>query len=114
MLARPGDADVEEAAFLGDLLGGGGQHERQAALVDADDGHGVPFQALGGVQGRQGDALPGRRVLGAGAGVELGDEVGDAGVGVGAATNSSPSPASADQDSQRSRAPALARRAARW
>ena len=84
MLARAGDAHVEQAPLL---LDGGlslGQGDRQQALTDAGEDDGVPLQTLGGVQGGQGDALDGGGVLGVGALTQLGVEgveVGAAGLG---------------------------------
>ena len=84
MLARTGDAHVEQAPLL---LDGGlslGQGDRQQALTDAGEDDGVPLQTLGGVQGGQGDALDGGGVLGVGAFSQLGVEgveVGAAGLG---------------------------------
>ena len=83
MAAGAGDADVEEAAFLLDLLVGLCVGDRHHALGDADQEDDVPLQALGRVQGGEGDALDGRGVLGVGAFVEFRDEVGEGGAGFG-------------------------------
>lgn len=84
MVAGPGDADVEEAAFFLDLFVGLGVGDRHHAFGEADEEDGVPFEALGGVQGGEGDAFDGGCVLGGGAFVEFGDEVGEGGGGFGA------------------------------
>ena len=75
LLPSPGHGHVEQAAFFLDLVRGLGVGDGEHAFVDADDEDGVPLQALGCVQGGQGDALDGRCVLGLGALVELGDQV---------------------------------------
>lgn len=79
-----GDADVQQAALLLDLLVGLGVGDGHHALGEADQEDGVPFEALGGVQRREGDALDGRGVLGGGPLVEFGDQVGEGGAGLGA------------------------------
>ncbi len=72
---RSGDADIEETALLLDLLVGLCVGDRHHAFGDADQEDDVPLQALGRVQGGEGDALDRRGVLGTGPLVELGDEV---------------------------------------
>lgn len=84
MVAGPGDADVEEAAFFLDLFIGLGVRDRHHAFGETDEEDGVPFEAFGGVQGGEGDAFDGGCVLGGGAFVEFGDEVGEGGGGFGA------------------------------
>ena len=72
VLSRAGDAHIKQAPLL---LDGGlslGQGDRQQALAGAREDDGVPLQALGGVQGGEGDALDGGGVLGVGALSQLG------------------------------------------
>ena len=80
----PGHADVEEAPLLLDGLRGVGHRDRQEAVGAADEEHGVPLQALGGVERGQGDPLDRRRVLARGPLVELADEGRHPRLGVGA------------------------------
>ena len=76
MFAGAGDPDVQQPAFLVHRLPGLSANEIGIeALAEPDQEHGVPFQALGGVQRGEGDALDGRGVLGQGAFLELVDEV---------------------------------------
>ncbi len=79
-----GDAHVQQAPLLLDLLVGLGVGDRHHALGEADQEDGVPFEALGRVQRGEGDALDGRGVLGGGPLVEFGDQVGEGGAGPGA------------------------------
>ena len=104
MLAGAGDADVEQPALLGELLGRGGVLDGQRGVGEPDEEDGVPLEALGRVQRRERDALDGRRVLGVGALVELGDELGRGARPASAASRSSASVTSAASDSHRSRA----------
>ena len=70
MLPGAGHPDVEQPALLGDLSGTGGQHERQRALVHAEQRDRVPLQSFGGVQGGHGDTRRRGDVLGLRAEVE--------------------------------------------
>lgn len=81
-LPGPGDSHVEEATLLLDLLVGLGVGDRHHAFGDADQEDDIPLQALGRVQGGQGDALDGRGVLGVRPFVQLGDQVGEGGAGL--------------------------------
>ncbi|ESU46325.1 hypothetical protein P376_5701 [Streptomyces sp. HCCB10043] len=76
MDAGAGDPDVQQAPLLLDLLVGLGVGDRHHALGQADQEHGVPFEALRGVQRRQGHPLDRRGVLGGRPFVELADQVG--------------------------------------
>src|ERR1700760_4055233 len=78
-----GDPDIQEAAFLLDLFVGPGVGDGQHALGDTHQEDRVPFQALGRVQGGEGDALDGGGVLGGRPLVQFGDEVGEGGAGAG-------------------------------
>ena len=101
-----GDPDVEQPALLLHLVGRGGQHERQRALVDSEQGDRVPLQALGRVQRAHRHALGDRHVLGLGAPVELGRDrrqIGRAAAGPASACRSSATLSRAASDSQRSR-----------
>ncbi len=84
-LAGAGDTDIEEAALLLDLLVRLCVGDRHHPLGDTDQEDDVPLQALGRVQGGEGDPLHRRGVLGTGPLVELGHQVGqrDAGPGAG-------------------------------
>src|SRR5204863_8308320 len=54
VLARPGDADVEEAALLGDRrLVAERLLARQLTLLEARDEDGVPLEPFGAVEGEQ-------------------------------------------------------------
>ena len=77
VLAGPGDPDVQQAALLGHRGVRLRLDRGEQPLGEPDQEHGVPLEALGGVQRRERDALDGRGVLGGGALVELGDQVGD-------------------------------------
>src|SRR5204863_10056761 len=60
VLARPGDADVEQAALLGDRrLVAERLLARQLTLLETRDEDGIPFEALGAVEGEQVDAALG-------------------------------------------------------
>ena len=74
MLAGARHPHVQQSPLLLDRGGSLGQGDRQQALTDAHEQDGIPLQALGGVQGGQGDTLNRRRVLGGGALTELGDQ----------------------------------------
>ena len=67
--------DVQQAAFLVHRFGGVGEGDRHQPFAEPHEEHGVPFQALGGVQRRQRDALDGGGVLGEGPFLEFVDEV---------------------------------------
>ena len=71
MHTRPCDSDIEQATLLFDGLAVGAVGERmrdgQGAVGEADEEDRVPFQALGGVQRGQRDALHDGRVAGVGA-----------------------------------------------
>ena len=78
MLARPGDAHVQQAAFLVHGFRGVREGDGHEALAEPHQEHGIPFQALGSVQRRQRDALHGGGVLGQGAFLQFVDEVREA------------------------------------
>ena len=75
MLAGAGDADVQQAPFLVHGFGGVGEGDGHEPFAEPHEEHGIPFQAFGGVQRGQGDALDGGRVLGEGPFLEFVDEV---------------------------------------
>ena len=64
MAAGAGQADVEKAALLGDLLVVDGLPDRQRSLLESRQQDGVPLEALGPVQREQVDAVG--RALGLG------------------------------------------------
>lgn len=103
MHAGAGHAYIEQTPLLLDLLGRLGVDDGQRAFGEPHEEHRIPFKALGGVQGRERDALQGRRVLRGGALLQFADEVGEAGPGLSAAMSSA-SWARAARDSQRARA----------
>lgn len=59
MFSCPGDTDVEEPSFFfdGGYAGFDGVGDGEAAVCEADQEHGVPFQAFSRVEGCEGDAL---------------------------------------------------------
>ena len=75
MLAGTGQADVGQSALLLDRFGAFGMRQRQQAVGASRQYDGVPFQALGRVQGSERDPLDGRRVLLGHPSVEFDDEV---------------------------------------
>ncbi len=77
--AGAGHADVEQPALLLDRGRGVGVRDRQGAVLEAAEEDRVPLQALGGVEGGQGDAVGDRGVLLGGAAVEVVDEVAERG-----------------------------------
>ncbi len=81
MPPRSGDADVEEAALLGQRLRvGRGLADRQRALLQPGKEDGVPLEPLGAMERREGHAVAaGIGLVGVAAG-ELGEEVLDGGV----------------------------------
>src|ERR1022692_128258 len=47
----PGDSHIEQPSFLGSGDGRGGVGDRNEAVLQADEGHGRPLEALGPVEG---------------------------------------------------------------
>ena len=70
--ARAGHADVEQPLFLTDLLWRAGEDERQRTLVNSQQRHCIPLQALRRMQCADRYALPDGDMLRLGAAVQLG------------------------------------------
>ena len=75
MLPGTGDPHVQQPAFLIHGLGRVGKGNRHEPLAQAHQEHGVPFQALGRVQRRQGDTLDPRGMLRGCTFLEFGNEI---------------------------------------